>query len=112
MNYRIRPLTGQVLVEVLPTDTHSAGGIEFPQHTQSPEEVQASHRRPEPPPPLTGIVREIGPWPKLKNGMAVLPDFGIGARVIVRHNAGIQMQRNIGERFRMVLVEEVLAVVN
>lgn len=109
---KIKPLTGQVLVEILPDDKRSAGGIEFPEHTLSPEEVQATHRNPQKPPPWKGIVREIGAWPKLRNGMALLPEFGIGATVVVGHNAGIQMQRNIGERFRMVLLDEVLAVLS
>ena len=108
---RVRPLTGQVLIEILPKDRFSPGGIEFPDHTMSPEEVQASHRNPQRPPPLQGIVREIGNWPKLPNGMMAMPEFGIGAKVIVRHNAGLQMHRGIGEKFRMCLVEEVLAVV-
>lgn len=107
---QIKPLTGQVLVEILPEDRRTAGGIELPEHTQSPEEVQASHRRPEPPPPWQGIVRAIGDWPKLRNGMLAMPEYGIGARVVVRHNAGVQMQRGIGEKFRMVRQEEVLAV--
>lgn len=108
---RVRPLSGQVLIEILPRDTHSAGGIVFPDHTPSPEEVQAGHRNPEKPPPLQGIVRAIGAWPKLRNGMALMPEFGIGAKVIVRHNSGLTMHRGIGERFKMVLVEEVLAVI-
>lgn len=107
---RVVPLTGQVLVELIPADTVTAGGIEIPQRHQSPEEVQVSTRRPEPPPPWQGIVREIGPWPKLKNGMMDMPPYGIGARVIIGHHAGVTMHRGIGERFRMVKQEDVLAV--
>lgn len=107
----IRPLSGQVLIEILPPNKISAGGIQFPDHTRSPEEVQASHRKPEPPPPLQGVVKEIGYWPKLRNGLSLMPEFGIGAHVILRHNSGVQMHRGIGDRFRMCLVEEVLAVV-
>lgn len=107
---KIKPLTGQALVEILPPDTMTAGGIELPQRSLSAEEVQERHRTPAPPPPWTGIVREIGPWPKLRNGMALMPDFGRGAKVIVGHNAGLQMHRGIGERFRMVQIREVLAV--
>jgi co-chaperonin GroES (HSP10) len=106
----IRPLTGQVLIEILPKETSSAGGIVFPEHTTSPEEHQQAARNPVKPPPLHGIVRAIGNWPKLRNGMANMPEFGIGARVIVGPHAGLSMHRGIGERFRMVLIEEVLAV--
>lgn len=106
----IRPLTGQVLVEILPRESLSAGGITIPEHTTSPEEhTQAAHN-PIPPKPHIGIVKAIGQWPKLKNGMAVPPAFGLGARVVVGHHAGIQMHRGIGEKFRMVRTEEVLAV--
>lgn len=108
----VRPLSGQVLIEILPPDKRSAGGIEFPDHTRSADEVQATHRKPEKPPPLQGIVAAIGYWPKLRNGLSLMPEFGIGAHVIVRHNAGLQMHRGIGERFRMCLVEEVLAVIS
>ena len=107
---RIKPLTGQVLVEILPADRSTAGGIELPERTLSPEEHQQNARHPTPPPPWTGIVREIGPWPKLRNGLLAMPEYGKGARVVIGHNAGIQMQRNIGERFRMVRQEDVLAV--
>jgi len=108
---RIRPLTGQVLVQILPRDKRSAGGIEFPDEVPlSPEAVQAGHRHPEKPKPHIGIVREMGRWPKTRNGLAQMPQFGIGAKVIVGFNAGIQMRRDIGENFRMVLNEEVIAV--
>lgn len=107
----IKPLTGQVLVEILPSDRRSPGGIEFPEVTLHADEVQRRSRVPEKPPPLQGVVTAIGSWPKLKNGMMAMPEFGVGAKVIMRHNAGLQMHRGIGERFRMCLVEEVLAVV-
>ncbi len=110
MNRKITPLTGQVLIEILPSESQSAGGIVFPEHTMSPEENQQAARDPQLPKPHIGLVKAIGKWPMLKNGMALLPEFGVGARVIVRHNAGIQMQRNIGEKFRMVEQQEVLAV--
>ena len=106
---KIKPLPGQALIEVLPSEKISAGGIAFPEHTLSPEERQSDHR-PTMPPPLTGIVREIGAWPKLKNGMAVMPEFGIGSKVVVGFNAGLQLERGIGQRLRMVLQQEVLAV--
>jgi co-chaperonin GroES (HSP10) len=107
---KIKPLPGQALIEVLPADKRSAGGIEFPEHTLSPEEHQEAAHHPTMPPPITGIVREIGPWPKLKNGMAVMPEFGKGAKVIIGHNAGLQLERGVGQRLRMVHQREVLAV--
>lgn len=107
---RLRPLTGQVLVEILPADKRSAGGIELPEHTMSPEENQLSARRPTMPPGLTGLVKAIGPWPKLSNGMMLMPEFGVGARVVIGRGAGLDLQRGIGERLKMVRNDQVLAV--
>jgi co-chaperonin GroES (HSP10) len=107
---RVIPLTGQVLVEILPDEKQSAGGIEFPDHLASPEENQQAARRPEMPKPLQGIVREIGPWPRAKNGLMRLPEFGIGARIVIHPNAGQELRRGIGERLRLVRNEQVLAV--
>jgi len=108
---KLRPVTGEVLIEILPASKLSAGGIEIPDHTASPEERQAAAHHPEPPPPLTGRVHAIGPWPKTKKGLAVLPEFKAGDRVLVGHNAGIVMQRNIGENYRMIRYDQVLAVI-
>lgn len=108
---RIRPLQGQVLIRILPPDTHSAGGIEFPQRHLSPEEVQASHRDPSPPPPEYGVVEAIGPWPALKNGLHILPPFGVGARVLVGFHTGQKLSRGISDRLRLVRTSDVLAVI-
>lgn len=108
---KLRPLIGQVLVEVLPQEKTSTGGIAFPDEMPlSPEAVQAGHRHPTPPEPLTCIVRAIGPWPKAKNGLAVLPDFKKGQRVLIPKHAGIEMEKEIGRNFRMVRYDQVLAV--
>ena len=106
----IRPLTGQVLVEILPADKRSAGGIDLPDHTMSPEENQQAARQPTMPPGLTGVVKAIGPWPKLANGFALMPEFGVGARVVIGRGAGLDLQRGIGERLKMVRNEQVLAI--
>lgn len=107
---RIKPLTGQVLIRILPRDTRSPGGIELPEHTASPEEVQEASHHPIPPPPEMGIVESIGPWPALRNGLRVLPPFVVGNRVIIGANSGQQMHRGIGDRLRMVRYDQVLAV--
>lgn len=106
----IRPLTGQVLVELQPLPTTTSGGIEIPERNRSPEEVEATHLNPEKPKPLVGIVRAIGKWPPLKNGMLRLPEFGLGARVLVYFNAGTPLQRDSGGKLRLVRLDEVLAV--
>jgi co-chaperonin GroES (HSP10) len=106
----IKPLTGQVLVEMLPPETESAGGIVFPQRSRSPEELTQAH---DPSickePPAQAVVRAIGPWPQ-KNGKCVLPEFGIGARVVVSAYSGQKLRRGIGENFKLVNTEDVLAV--
>lgn len=107
---RVRPLTGQVLVELDPRDTQSAGGIAIPEHTLSPEEQQQLARHPTPPRPLTGTVREIGPWKKLRNGKALLPPFGVGARVLIPRYGGTDMHWDVSGRLKMVKSEDVLAV--
>ena len=106
----VKPLTGQVLVEILPADKRTAGGIDLPEHTPSPEENQQSARRPEMPLGLTGVVKAIGQWPKLANGMIVMPEFGVGARVVLSRGAGLDLQRGMGERLKMVRNDQVLAV--
>lgn len=108
----IRPLSGQVLIRVLPPETRSSGGIEIPQRRKSPEEVQQDNHHPEPPPPQIGVVEAIGPWPRLKNGMAVLPPFPPGAKVLVREGSGAKLNRGIGERLKLIRTDDVLAVLN
>jgi co-chaperonin GroES (HSP10) len=107
---KIKPLTGQVLVEVLPAETDSAGGIALPNRSKSAEEVEQSHIDPQKPGPITGIVRAIGPWPVLKNGMAMPPEFGVGAKVLLSPWRGTALQRHLGERLRLVPNQDVLAV--
>lgn len=107
---RVRPLTGQVLVQLQPAEKLSPGGVSIPEHTLSPEEHQARAHHPTPPPPLTGIVREIGPWPKLRNGMSVLPPFGIGAKVLIPRYCGTEMHWDVSGRLKMIRTEDVMAV--
>ena len=107
---KLKPLTGQVLVEILPNETRSVCGIEIPHHTPSPEENQEAARRPTMPPALTGVVKAIGQWPKTRSGLARMPEYGIGARVIVGPNAGLDMAGRPGERLKMLHQSQILAV--
>lgn len=109
---KLRPLAGQSLIEILPPSKLSDGGIAIPDYEMTPEDHQKAARTPKPPPPHTGIVRAIGSWPKNKRGMAVMPEFGIGSKVILRHNAGLPMDYGATGKFRMILNEEVLAVLS
>src|SRR5689334_12050586 len=98
----IRPLTNQVLIRILPPESHSSGGIEFPQHTLSPEERQERNHNPEMPSPLTGQVVAIGPWPKLKNGLVKPPPFPPDSKVLIRPGSGHDLAWGVGEKFKMV----------
>ena len=99
---KLKPLTGQVLVQVLPTEKKSSGGIDLPEHTMSPQENQEAAIRPTMPLGKTCIVVACGAWPKTKSGLLRMPEFGIGSRVVIGPNAGLEMHRGIGERLRMV----------
>jgi co-chaperonin GroES (HSP10) len=107
---RIKPLTGHVLIKVLPPDTVTSGGIQIPNHTFSPEEQQQRAHHPEPPPPLKCKVLEIGPWKKLKNGLALLPPFTTNATVLIRNGSGKPLNYGMTEELRLVRNEDVLAV--
>lgn len=107
---KIKPLTGQALVELLPHDRLTAGGIEIPERCLSPDEVESRHLNPEKPKPWFGVVREIGAWPPLKNGLRLMPEFGIGAKVILRHNAGTEIHYHERVKLRLVKQQDILAV--
>ncbi len=98
-----------MLIEIV-AEKVSNGGIVLADHTPTPEETQERNHQPTPPAPLQGVVRRIGPWPKLDNGMAVLPDFGIGAKVVVRPGAGQDFSYDTQGKFKMVETRDVLAV--
>lgn len=108
---KIVPLTGQVLIEVLPLETRTAGGIELPSRSRSPEEIQETHLDPVKPGALTGIVRGVGAWPKLRCGLALMPEYGLGAKVLIRPEIGTPMEMDSKRRLRMVRQEDILAVV-
>jgi co-chaperonin GroES (HSP10) len=93
---RVRPLTGQVLVELLPPPRQTDSGLFIPE-SKHPKQEQA-------------IVKKIGPWRKNKSGMAVLPEFGIGARVIIAAESGTKARGEIGQMLKLVRVEHVRAV--
>lgn len=107
---KVKPLTGQVLIEVLPPEKESAGGVALPDYDLTPEDQQRLARNPQMPPGLKGRVRAIGAWPKTASGLARMPEFGVGALVIIPPKSGLEMHRNLGDRFRMVKQSQVLAV--
>jgi len=86
----IRPLTGRVLVEILPSNNRSDGGIYFP---ESSDDEQPFRDKPR---PFKARVVSIGPWPA-KNGRHELPPFQPGATVVVNAYAGVNL-RSLGDR--------------
>lgn len=94
---RIRPLQGQVLVEVLPV-SDNVNGIVLPEKAQEK--------------PYKAVVREVGPWAQKRKSGALIPyDFRKGNTVVVSPYAGTQLHRDFGERFRLVRWDQILAVV-
>lgn len=98
---KIRPLTGQVLVEVLPQQGASAAGLFIPNGVQTGE-VGRMYK---------GKVVAIGPWKKTSAGAWILPPFGIGAIVLINPYAGHKLRRDIGERLQLVRSEDVVALI-
>lgn len=106
---RVKPLTGQVLIELDPREATSPGGIAIPNRTLSPEEVQERHAKPTPPPGVIGKVCEIGAWP-VKNGRAFPPPFGMGSKVIIPRYCGQELSWETSCRLRIVNQQDILAV--
>lgn len=101
---KIRPLTNQVLIQVLPPEDKTHGGLFLPDVAQSSPHGEKAR-------PFKGLVLAIGPWRKTKNGFSILPDFRIGETVICTPYAGQPLSRNVGERYQLVQVDDVLATV-
>lgn len=108
----IRPLTNQVLIKLLPKESQSVGGITIPAHTLTPEEVQERNHSPTPPPPVQGTVLAIGPWKRLKNGLAAPPPFPAGATVLLRDGSGQKLTYGVDDKLRLVSADDVLAVLS
>jgi co-chaperonin GroES (HSP10) len=96
----ILPLPGQCLVEILP---HTATGpIIIPDSATMKDGMGKL-------PPVRGIVRKLGRWPQKSNGYAVLPEISPGDAVLLSQYAGQKLHR-LGDRFRLVRIADVLAI--
>jgi len=95
----IRPFQGQVLVEMLPADAFSHAGLSIPDKAKEK--------------PQQGIVRRIGAWKQARKSRGLIPyDFKVGDKVVIdRRTWGHQLDRHIGERFKIVKAEQVVAIV-
>lgn len=96
----IRPFQGKVLVEMLPADAFSHGGLSIPDKAKEK--------------PQEGIVRRIGAWKQARKSKVLIPyDFKIGDKVLIdRRVWGAILDRHIGERFKVVRSEQILAVLD
>jgi len=99
----LKPLKNQVLISLLPQDTTTAGGLFLPDVAQEASKGEKAY-------PRKGIVIAIGAWRQTKAGFAILPDFKPGDTVLVNEYLGTKLTRNIGENYRLCLVDDVLAV--
>ena len=97
----ILPLPGQVLVEILP-NADTIGGILLPRGV----EIRDTSGKL---PCVRGVVRRLGRWPQKPNGLAVLPEFSPNDTVLLSQYAG-QKLHSLGDRFRLVPIKDVLAV--
>ncbi len=107
----IRPLSDHVLLKIIP-ETHTPSGLELPKVTIGAEEMQFRARRPEPPPPLTCQIVAIGPWKRLKNGMAVPPPFSPESKVLIRKGSGKDLSLGTTDKLKMVRMDDILAVIS
>ena len=107
----IRPLTGQVLIEVSAPEKLSPGGIALPGDLHlSADIVQEQARDPDKPAKNNvGVVKAIGAWPKTRKGLLKMPEYGVGNRVVFNPWRGLEMRNGSG-RLRMISQEDVLAV--
>ena len=98
----IHPLAGQTLIEIVSPQNVTFGGIVLPDGAFDKQSCGKSAK---------GIVREIGEWPKLKNGLSVLPEFKRGDKVLISDYSGTTLQKDFGDRMKIVRIQDVLAVI-
>lgn len=104
---RIKPLTGQVLVLLLPRD-EKIGEIFIPETandgkaTHDDMYVKRLARK--------GIVQSIGPWKKTKDGKAILPDFRKGQTILLNDYVGQKLTHDVEDNLRLIKYDDVLGV--
>lgn len=111
----VRPCRGKVLIEMIPPDEVSPGGVFLPEQVYS---VASDTGRSKPLTPRGATVRarviSIGPWPLVKKGpkkgFQLMPEFKEGDLVIVSAHGGTYMSYGTNQRLRMVRQSGVLAV--
>ena len=95
----IKPLTGQVLVELLPVELKE-GSLFIPEQTNPLNKK----------PVIRATVLAMGPWKKSKTGFGILPDFGVGATVYMSPHSGTTLEIDGKRNFRLVKTSDILAI--
>ncbi len=113
----VRPLRGQVFLEMVPPEQFSDGGIFIPEIARQDPMTEFGRAKLVMPrgQPVTGYVRAIGPWPVVKKGkhkgFQIMPEFRIGDLVVVPAGAGQALSDGFGHGFKMVDQRVVLAII-
>jgi co-chaperonin GroES (HSP10) len=90
------------LVEILPENFTSGGGILIPPAAKNKDE---EHKLPA----QKAVVIRMGAWAVKDNGRAVMPEVAPGSRVIVSQYYGQKVRIVRGRVYRLVKVEDILA---
>lgn len=99
---KIRPLQGQVLLELLGTPNRSAGGIHFPDKYSTKDQIG----RPE---MAMGRVVKLGSWPQLPDGRLVAYEMKRGDLVAIDPTLGKIVQDN-GRHYRLIDHRQIAAL--
>lgn len=78
---KLRPKQGQVLVELIPYENHTAGGLELPDNVKHKDEIGRM-------PGQRAKVLSLGVWPTTKKGHLIPYEFKVGDVVVVDPTAG------------------------
>lgn len=98
---RIRPLQGQVLVEILPADKETAGGIALPENVRTKDAIGREPAR-------KAKVLATGIWPTSRKGRMLSYEFRTGAIVMVDPGFGKNVNVEI-RRLKLYDHKEILA---
>lgn len=95
---KIRPLQGQVLVQMRPADEKSDGGLHIPEVAQEK--------------PMRAVVIRTGTWAQAKkNGALIAYDVSPGDTVLVHKHAGVQVDKaNLGNHLKLVRADDIIAI--
>jgi co-chaperonin GroES (HSP10) len=101
--WKLRPLTAQFLLQILPHKETTDSGLFLP-------DIAHNRQQGEKEKPAHALVIAVGPWRKAKNGYSILPEIKPGDKVLVSFYAGHKLTRSIGSRLRLCSIDDVLAV--